>query len=251
MKKNQMQDYSIVGHTLTALESLNNKDEEIQRLQDERKQQRADMIAELGKLLAEVPREQALDVASDAYWADSQLADVVKRAYVLATGRGLFPHPFPTEIPCEWCGNLITATSWTDYNTTYANAQRRQERYWATQLCHSCDTRKQSEDREKQATHSKAYREQWEAKKQEYDREMAELQVMSESEYFETKHWQLLAQAVLKKVGYCCQLCNTGGVLSVHLRSQESRGCETLADLVVLCQNCSDSFQLIEEIRHS
>ncbi len=254
MNKDQNQDYSVVERALEELEFLNATDEQIRQLQEQQKQRKADMIVELSQKLKQVPLEQANVVASNAYWADPKLADAVRKAYLSGTNRGFVPLSMPTEIACERCGNLITATSWTNYKDIVSRAEHREKEAayrWGEQLCLSCAEAKRAKRDEESAAYFDCWEEECEAAEREREQREAELQQMSGDEYFQTEHWQLLAQAVVKKAGYRCQLCNTGGILNVHLHTQEVRGRESLADLVVLCQQCSGSYQLIEEIRKS
>lgn len=250
----QDQDYSVVARALDALNSLTAQDEEIQRLKEQRAQAKKDMIAELGQMLRQAPLDQTFALASDAYWADPLLADVMKKAYVLATGKGLFPRPMPTEVLCKRCGNLITVTSWKGYKDVTSYAEWHQDDdYWHNRqsLCDSCAEARDAENAEKNSTYLKTWEEQCEEESRQREQMLAQFQAMSDDEYFQTEHWQLLAQATVKKSGFRCQLCNAGGVLGVHLRSRECRGCESLVDLVALCRECSGSFHLIEEIRNS
>lgn len=253
INQDQTQDYSVVVHALDALEQLKSTDEQINRLKEQRAQQKVNMIEDLGELLKEVPAERAFVIASDAYWANPLLADAIKRAYVLATGKGLLPRPMPTEVSCERCGNLITATSWTNYNHIVVNAERRKRDACSARasFCLRCNEAQSAERDQKNSAYFRTWQEQCEEEAKGREQILAQFQAMNDDEYFETEHWQLIAQAMVKKVGFRCQLCNTGEVLKVHLRSQECRGCESLADLVVLCRECSGSFHLIEEIRNS
>lgn len=160
----------------------------------------------------------------------------------------------PTEVSCERCGNLITVTSWKSYKdvASYAEWRQNDDYYHSREsLCLSCAEVRNAESAEKNSTYLKTWEEQCEEEAREREQILAQFQAMSDDQYFQTEHWQLLAQAVVKKVGFRCQLCNAGGVLSVHLRSCECRGCKSLTDLVVLCCECSGSFHLIEEIRQT
>jgi len=252
MSEDQSQDYSIVGYALEGLDSLAAKDEAIRLLQEERKQLKAEIIEELTRILGEIPLAQAFDVASDAYWADSQLADIVKKSYVAATRRGLCPRPTPVNFSCRRCGNLVTAVSWTEYNSILSLEERRQnstDYSWLLPTCHSCREIESAESYEQHQADSKAYRERWMAEEEERKRAMEILRTISFAEYIKTEHWQLLRQAALKHAGYRCQLCNARGILNVHLRADENRGRESLNDVVVMCENCHGAFQLIQEVR--
>lgn len=62
-------------------------------------------------------------------------------------------------------------------------------------------------------------------------------------DYLLTDHWQGIRKMMLKHAGYRCQLCNAGNrTLHVHHRTYENRGRETVADLIVLCDQCHSQF---------
>lgn len=251
MSEDQSQDYSIVGYALEGLNSLVAKDAAISALQEKRKQLKAEIVAELELMLSEIPLEQAFNVASDAYWADSQLADIIKKAYVAATGHGLFPRPTPIELTCKRCGNLVTAGSWTEYKHILNEEERRQnspQYSWPLPLCQSCREIERAEYHEQHEADSKLYKERYIAAEEKRQKVMQSLRSMSYAEYIRTEHWQLLKQAALKHAKYRCQLCNARGILNVHLRADEHRSYESLADIAVLCQTCYGAFQLIQEV---
>lgn len=69
-----------------------------------------------------------------------------------------------------------------------------------------------------------------------------ELARMPYAQYLQTEHWQETRRAALKRAGFKCQLCNSGGVLDVHHRTYERRGQERSADVIVLCRDCHSKF---------
>ena len=68
------------------------------------------------------------------------------------------------------------------------------------------------------------------------------LRTMPYSKYLETPHWKRMRDTMLMKSGHACQLCSSRRRLQVHHRTYERRGCERLADLIVLCDNCHAKF---------
>lgn len=69
-----------------------------------------------------------------------------------------------------------------------------------------------------------------------------ELHTMPYDEYLETDHWRHTRNAALAAASYACQVCNDSRGLDVHHRTYERRGCESLADLTVLCGACHELF---------
>lgn len=68
------------------------------------------------------------------------------------------------------------------------------------------------------------------------------LRSMPYREYLLTEEWMGTRNQKLRSAGYRCQLCNAGGLLNVHHRTYERRGCEYLRDLIVLCHPCHAKF---------
>jgi len=66
---------------------------------------------------------------------------------------------------------------------------------------------------------------------------------MPYAEYLQTQHWQNRRKRALRRAEYTCQLCNDGdGILHVHHKTYENLGCEEDNDLIVLCENCHQTF---------
>ena len=66
---------------------------------------------------------------------------------------------------------------------------------------------------------------------------------MDYKSYLETKHWQKIRNAALKRSGRKCQVCGTKGApLHVHHNDYCRRGKELAQDLVVLCGDCHALF---------
>ncbi len=77
---------------------------------------------------------------------------------------------------------------------------------------------------------------------EEYRRQIEILRAMPYSKYLQTDHWQNLRLRMLKRAGFKCQVCNSGGQLHVHHRTYVNRGNEELKDLIVLCAACHQEF---------
>lgn len=245
-------DYSIVGRALEGMETVIAKEEAIRSLQDERKLLRDSQIQELAEMLRELPLTQVFEVASDVYWSHPQLGDIAKKAYVAATRHGLVPQPMATEVECSRCGNLVTASSWTQYNSIMTQEEwRKSERndHVSRSLCVTCRQAVEEQRHRQQEADFRSYREKYETGEAERERQLVEFRTMPKTRYEESDHWRLLSQAAVKRAEYRCQLCNSRGVLQVRSRTDGNRGQESITDLVVLCVPCHDAFQLIDELR--
>lgn len=78
---------------------------------------------------------------------------------------------------------------------------------------------------------------------------MAELEArnwdsMKYQTYLQTDYWKAVAQAVKKRAGYRCQICNSQHDLQAHHRCYDNRGRELqhLDDLTCLCRRCHAIF---------
>lgn len=62
--------------------------------------------------------------------------------------------------------------------------------------------------------------------------------------YLKTDYWKAVSDAVKKRAGYRCQLCNSQHDLQAHHRCYDHRGRELdyLEDLVCLCRRCHGIF---------
>jgi len=67
---------------------------------------------------------------------------------------------------------------------------------------------------------------------------------MSYANFLKTPYWKIISAYKKQQSKFKCQLCNSGKNLSVHHRSYDNHGDELnhLEDLVVLCQNCHNTF---------
>lgn len=64
------------------------------------------------------------------------------------------------------------------------------------------------------------------------------------NDYLKTDYWKAVSDAVKRRAGYRCQLCNSQHDLCAHHRTYEHRGSEleNLDDLVCLCRRCHEIF---------
>lgn len=62
--------------------------------------------------------------------------------------------------------------------------------------------------------------------------------------YLKTDYWKAVSDAVKKRAGYRCQLCNSQHDLAAHHRTYDHRGreMEFLDDLTCLCRRCHEIF---------
>lgn len=67
---------------------------------------------------------------------------------------------------------------------------------------------------------------------------------MKYEDYLKTDYWKAVAQAVKKRAGYRCQICNSQHDLQAHHRCYDHRGkeLEYLDDLTCLCRRCHAIF---------
>lgn len=68
------------------------------------------------------------------------------------------------------------------------------------------------------------------------------LRSMPYKDYLQTDHWRGLRKRALDRAKHRCQVCNQSARLEVHHRTYKNRGAESLADLVVLCERCHETF---------
>jgi hypothetical protein len=66
-------------------------------------------------------------------------------------------------------------------------------------------------------------------------------------EYIASPEWHAKAEAAKARVGYRCQLCNSGrddgAVLDAHHRTYERLGHERPEDITVLCHECHELYE--------
>ena len=70
-----------------------------------------------------------------------------------------------------------------------------------------------------------------------------ELHTMPYYEYLQTPEWKQTSYAAMKKARFKCQLCGENGkTLNTHHNTYERRGYEIPSDLMVLCQECHETY---------
>jgi hypothetical protein len=129
--------------------------------------------------------------------------------------------PGGATIPCASCGSEMAATS----RTAIADSKRGGR--FIHKRCRGCENSEQV---------SVASR--WAADERARIERVAALRTMPYREYLLTEEWLETRNRKLRQARYRCQLCNTSGLLNVHHRTYERRGCEDMADLTVLCRPC-------------
>lgn len=67
-------------------------------------------------------------------------------------------------------------------------------------------------------------------------------QMLTYSEYLQTKHWKSLRSVALKRFDYQCARCGSAKNLQVHHVNYENMGLpgSELEDLIVLCNKCHE-----------
>ncbi len=82
-----------------------------------------------------------------------------------------------------------------------------------------------------------------EALEEGWQKMLAEYAAMSYAEYLRTPHWRFLSDAVKRRDGYRCLLCNDdSATLNAHHRTYATRGEELLDHLTTLCERCHTLF---------
>ncbi len=72
----------------------------------------------------------------------------------------------------------------------------------------------------------------------------AELRSMPYAEYLRTTEWAQVRWCALNEGCHRCRLCGALDALEVHHNDYTTRGGETLADVVVLCDGCHERHHL-------
>jgi 5-methylcytosine-specific restriction endonuclease McrA len=192
-------------------------------------------------LIAEVDRAESggdkLALARWAYWhTDAPAADVaaslgVSAPYFAQHYAGQMEYSFV----CERCGGMyarvVTTRSKRDELEASLAGKNRKRFSSFVPRCADCWNTEQTR-------HSA----EWEEKQRRQWQQIEALRTMPYSEYLRTDHWQDTRRRALRRADYRCHLCNSGGLLDVHHRTYENRGCEQSGDLIVLCRPCHAKF---------
>lgn len=194
-------------------------------------------------LIAQSPTpEDRIAVASYVYWhmpevtADSIAAGFRafnENFHSSVISRIVGPCPFVFR--CEKCGDNAIPSSRSNLMEwrRFLLCNRKRNRFNGP-ICLKC---KQQETARDPLSEQKM---QWE--RQQREARLRALRTMPYKEYLQTEHWLEFREARIRGVGYRCQLCNGGGILDVHHRTYERRGCEQWNDVTVLCRNCHGKF---------
>jgi hypothetical protein len=129
--------------------------------------------------------------------------------------------PGKATIPCASCGAEMPATS----RTAIADSKRGGR--FIHKRCRACENAGQA-----------SIAANWAAEERVRIERIAALRTMPYRDYLLTEEWLETRNRKLRQARYRCQLCNTNGLLNVHHRTYERRGCEDMADLTVLCRPC-------------
>lgn len=106
--------------------------------------------------------------------------------------------------------------------------------------CPNCEERhtkrkKELEERNKQCEISQT---KWELLKK-------ELHTIPYREYLQTDRWKKTRYNAMKSAGFKCQLCGaTNKKLNTHHNTYERRGYELPSDLMVLCEECHETYSM-------
>jgi 5-methylcytosine-specific restriction endonuclease McrA len=184
----------------------------------------------------ETDDDTLLSLAVDLYWTYTSVKLVVpirKLVVERLGGKVWESRVMTTDLPwaCSDCGELYvrTFTSRTQYKEDKKSGRGR---------CPDCQERRKEQSVEQDR--------QWEVYRRErQEQKKARLQVLREMpyrEYLQTPEWDATRKTAYRRAGYRCQLCNSSGVLNVHHKTYENRGCEKDADLIVLCNKCHAKF---------
>lgn len=66
-----------------------------------------------------------------------------------------------------------------------------------------------------------------------------DLKTMNYLKYRDSEHWKQFCKFALEHYGHACQMCGASNTkLDVHHKTYESRGEETIDDVLVLCRKC-------------
>ena len=71
-----------------------------------------------------------------------------------------------------------------------------------------------------------------------YQRWIDEAEAMPYEEYLLTTHWQTFRAAAYEHYGHKCVLCGAKETLNLHHKHYETRGRETISDVILLCHYC-------------
>jgi hypothetical protein len=224
---------TIANSELSAgLDALRIAEENIREAQDAQDRIRGEIIEIGRRFLMEATPDQVLSRAALLYWSVpevpvSMLASVVlgnpKAANLLAAS---LPKDKAPTFSCSECNSNIHASSRAD--VAHILSSRRK----GTQpICKRCLDIRAEETRK-----------QWNQERNWTSERIAALQSMPYREYLVTEEWLDTRNQKLRESRYRCQLCNSGGLLNVHHRTYERRGCEWMTDLIVLCHPCHAKF---------
>jgi 5-methylcytosine-specific restriction endonuclease McrA len=186
---------------------------------------------QVGEIAHQLDDNDKKEAAQYLYWVHSELSagDIAKSFFDTTGNRLSYIIGSTYTTPCRKCGEPVVIKSRMQLKALSSSGIYCPSSYY---ICDSCD-------KESTIKSHKEWIEKEEAKK---DR-LLELKKMPYKEYLTTPEWQETRKAQLKRANYRCQVCNSNEKsLNVHHRTYENRGEETYKDLIVLCQDCHETF---------
>jgi 5-methylcytosine-specific restriction endonuclease McrA len=213
------------------LAAVDEYEESVARM-EEAQQRVKETRARLGQAVVQatagLPSEERMRVATWAYWNTE--APVPELCEASGLGQKFLSRvgPAPSGVDCQSCGVPLYATSRSARQAIVLAPKRRAE--WVRH-CSACLERRHQAKTAELAEQDALLR-----------ATIERLSEMPYRDYLQTQHWQDTRRSKLRSSGYRCQLCNQGGTLDVHHRTYERRGCEEMADLIVLCRPCHSKF---------
>ncbi len=185
---------------------------------------------ENAKALASGVAERYPHLASDVYWAHERFASVIPQDV-----KRIYRDSFVTteRAQCECCNESydVEFTSWAALRDWKRRSVSKRDRVAIRLICPLCE----ASEKQRRDESSRLYFEQ-------KTERLHHLRTMPYREYLKTEEWQSVRKQSLKRARYRCQVCNGQGILDVHHRTYERRGCERLGDLTVLCRSCHSTF---------
>jgi 5-methylcytosine-specific restriction endonuclease McrA len=177
------------------------------------------------------------DMMSKLYWDTTATVNEIMAAVGVDVATNFFFRQVsPAELrgaTCTICGLACKFKNRTEVNSFLMEQDRIARKRYPMRaiVCLDCKAqsiaRRDSEDKAKSEARRTRER---------------ELRYMPYADYLQTPEWQEARKSALKRAGFKCQTCSSGGNLHVHHRTYARRGCELNSDLIVLCAGCHQLF---------
>lgn len=182
-------------------------------------------------LSAATSQDEKLELAAQLYWFHEDIPMAIVYAAINTNAykvQEILP-PIYIEVSCRDCDNLVEISP-----RSRNQLKDLRQKGWRAPHCSACEARRAKRDDD--------FRSKFEQEKAEKEANVTALKSMPYPEYLQTNHWKTIRSKMLKRASFSCQLCNAKGVLNVHHRTYERRGCEEYSDLIVLCKPCHAKF---------